>query len=116
MARNMDAKSGPPISVQVVDPPAWTPPYDHSLSAALARAGAAVELVTTDFPLATVPAGEGYTVSTRFYRGSSRLPGADSSGRLVGAARRGLKLAEHVPDMVGYRRHARRAEVVHLQW
>ena len=107
MARNMDAKSHPPISVQIVDPPAWTPPYDHALSAALARAGATVELVTTDFPLATVPAGDEYTVSTRFYRGSSRLKGT---------ARRGLKLAEHLPDMVGYRRHARKADVVHLQW
>ena len=27
------------MRVQLVDPPAYTPPYDHSLAAALARAG-----------------------------------------------------------------------------
>jgi glycosyltransferase involved in cell wall biosynthesis len=30
--------------------------------------------------------------------------------------RSALKLAEHVPDMVGYRSRARRADVVHFQW
>ncbi|HEX6651438.1 MAG TPA: glycosyltransferase family 4 protein [Thermoleophilaceae bacterium] len=99
-----------------MDPPAWTPPYDHALSAALARAGAEVELVTTDFPLTPVPTGEGYAVERRFYRASSRLSGGDSRGGAALAARRALKLAEHVPDMLRYRRHARTADVVHLQW
>ncbi|HKP20265.1 MAG TPA: glycosyltransferase family 4 protein [Thermoleophilaceae bacterium] len=111
----MDAKPDPPISVQVVDPPAWTPPYDHALSAALARAGAEVELVTTEFPLTAVPAGDGYAVGERFYRASSRLSG-DSRGGPAVAARRALKLAEHVPDMLAWRRHAKAADVVHLQW
>ena len=35
------------------------------------------------------------------------------SGR---ALRRALKLAEHAPDMLLYRRHARRADVRHYQW
>ncbi|HKN94364.1 MAG TPA: glycosyltransferase family 4 protein, partial [Thermoleophilaceae bacterium] len=30
--------------------------------------------------------------------------------------RRALKLAEHVPDMLRYRRHAERADIVHWQW
>ena len=34
------------MKVTVVDPPAFTPPYDHSLCAALARRGNDVELVT----------------------------------------------------------------------
>lgn len=109
----MDAKPDPPISVQVVDPPAWTPPYDHALSAALARAGAEVELVTTEFPLTAVPEGDGYALRRRFYRASSRLRG-DAAPAVM--ARRALKLAEHVPDMLSWRRQAKAADVVHLQW
>ena len=35
------------MRVQVVDPSAYTPPYDHALCAALARGGAEVELITS---------------------------------------------------------------------
>ena len=38
-----------PVRVDIVDPAAYTPPYDHALAGALARAGADVELVTTRF-------------------------------------------------------------------
>jgi glycosyltransferase involved in cell wall biosynthesis len=93
----------------MVDPSAFTPPYDHSLCGALARAGADVELVTSRFLYGPVPSGEGYRVSELFYRRSAerglRAPG-----------RRYLKLAEHVPDMLRYRSHARAADVVHYQW
>ena len=47
------------MRVQVVDPPAYTPPYDRSLCAALARAGAEVELVTSRFVHGAVPAPMG---------------------------------------------------------
>ena len=39
------------MRVQIVDPAAYTPPYDHALSGALARAGAEVELITARFPV-----------------------------------------------------------------
>ena len=51
------------MRVQVVDPSAFTPPYDHALSAALARAGADVELITSRFAYGSVAAPDGY-VST----------------------------------------------------
>jgi glycosyltransferase involved in cell wall biosynthesis len=94
------------MRVDVVDPSAYTPPYDHALSTALARTGADVRLVTSRFPYGSVPAPEGYTVSESFYR---RAPGAPGS-RL----RRASKLVEHVPDMLRYRRAA--SELVHFQW
>jgi glycosyltransferase involved in cell wall biosynthesis len=96
--------------VQVVDPSAFTPPYDHALCAALARAGADVELVTSRFAYGTVPQGtdEGYAVTEAFYR---IAPGAAGS-----RARRVAKLAQHVPDMARFARHARSADVVHFQW
>jgi glycosyltransferase involved in cell wall biosynthesis len=97
------------MRVQLVDPSAFTPPYDRSLASALARAGADVELVTSRFLYGTVPAASGYEVNELFYRRTSarglRAPG-----------RRALKLAEHVPDMLRYRAHAQEADIVHWQW
>jgi glycosyltransferase involved in cell wall biosynthesis len=97
------------VRVQVVDPSAYTPPYDRALSAALARAGADVELVTSRFAYGDVPAAEGYRVNEMFYRRAGRFAAADR-GRFA------TKLVEHVPDMLRYRRHARQADVVHWQW
>jgi len=92
-----------------VDPPAYTPPYDRSLATALAAAGADVELVTSRFRHGPVPQPVGYRVREHFYR---RAAARDLPGR-AGAA---LKLAEHVPDMLRYRRVAAAADVVHYQW
>ena len=97
------------MRVHVVDPSAYTPPYDRALSAALARAGADVELVTSRFAYGPVPAADGYRVTELFYRRAGRLAPADRGRWLT-------KLAEHVPDMLRYRRHARTADVVHWQW
>lgn len=97
------------MHVQIADPPAYTPPYDRALCAALARAGTEVELVTTRFPYGPVPAAEGYAVSELFYRRSAGLAASDPR-------RRPLRAAEHVPGMLRLRRHARAADLVHLQW
>jgi glycosyltransferase involved in cell wall biosynthesis len=97
------------VRVHVVDPSAYTPPYDRSLCAALARAGADVTLVTSRFGYGEVPPAEGYAVDERFYRRGAGLR-AGSRVRLA------TKLAQHVPDMLGYRRAAREADVVHFQW
>jgi glycosyltransferase involved in cell wall biosynthesis len=97
------------MRVQIVDPAAYTPPYDHALSGALARAGAEVELVTARFPYGEVPLEQGYTVREHFYRRGSREG--------VGPRRRRLLRAiEHVPDMRRYRRVAEEADLVHYQW
>jgi glycosyltransferase involved in cell wall biosynthesis len=105
------------MRVHVVDLPAWTPPYDHALCAALTRHGADVELVTTQFPYDRVPSEQGYRVSELFYRRSARLYRRGGSDRAVArGARRAVKLAEHVPDMLRYARLARSADLVHYQW
>ena len=96
------------MRVHVVDPSAYSRPYDHELCAALARAGAEVDLITSAFPYGRVPEPRGYGVREVFYRG---VPGGAAS-RLRSAA----KLAAHVPDMLRYRRAARAADVVHFQW
>jgi len=96
------------MRVQVVDPSAFTRPYDHALCTALALAGARVELVTSRFAFGQAPAPDGYVLRDHFYRHAN---GAAASRR-----RLALKLMEHVPDMLRYRRLAKEAEVVHFQW
>ena len=100
------------MRVDVVDPSAFTPPYDHALCAALARAGAQVRLQTSRFGYGPVPAPAGYQRVERFYR---RLPAAGGGG-WASRARFAAKLAQHVPDMLAYRRAAAAADVVHFQW
>lgn len=96
------------MRVHIVDPSAFTPPYDHALSSALARAGAQVELITSRSPYGSVPSPEGYARRELFYRRA--LGPAGSRARLAG------KLLTHVPDMIRYRSVARTADVVHFQW
>ena len=82
------------MRVQIVDPPAYTPPYDRSLCAALARAGADVELVTSRFPHGPVPPAEGYRVSEVFYRRSAEA-GSQTRGAAGAEARRAPR--RHAP-------------------
>jgi glycosyltransferase involved in cell wall biosynthesis len=91
------------MRVSVVDPAAYTPPYDRALCAALARAGADVELITAPFPHGEVPPARGFTVREDFYRLAPRRRG-----------RRLARLLSHVPDMVRASRHG--SDVVHFQW
>src|SRR5215211_193275 len=99
------------MRVHLVDPSAFTPPYDHALAAALVRAGADVDLVTSRFLYGPTPDPAGYHVDQRFYGASAR-----PRVRRGGGARMALKLAEHVPEMLAYRRAARRADIAHFQW
>jgi glycosyltransferase involved in cell wall biosynthesis len=96
------------MRVQLVDPSAFTPPYDRALAAALARAGAEVELLTSRFLYGPVPPADGYRVRECFYRRSV-------ARGLAAPARRAFKLAEHLPDMLRLR-GALDADVVHYQW
>jgi glycosyltransferase involved in cell wall biosynthesis len=96
------------MRVHVVDPAAYTPPYDHALCRALARAGLDVRLLTSRFAYGPVAPPSGYAREEVFYRWARGAP----NSRL----RRATKLAEHVPDMLAYRRRARSADIVHFQW
>ena len=95
------------MRVLLADPPAFTPPYDHELAAALARAGADVELVTSRFRFGAAPVPVGYRRSEIFYPLSSRI---FRRSRL----RLPLKLLEHPLGMLQLAH--RRADLVHLQW
>jgi len=96
------------MKVQLVDPSAFTPPYDHALAAALARGGAEVELLTSRFLYGAAPEASGYRVRECFYRRSSAR-GLSAPGR------RAFKAAEHLSDMRRLRGTVD-ADVVHYQW
>lgn len=94
------------MRVVLADPPAYTPPYDRSLAAALAHAGADVELVTSRFRFGAVAAPDGYSAREWFYPLSSRMK--TSKLRLA------VKAAEHPFGMLRLAALAR--DVLHMQW
>jgi glycosyltransferase involved in cell wall biosynthesis len=94
------------MRVVIADPPAYTPPYDRSLAAALARAGVEVELVTSPFRFGSVAEPDGYRAREWFYPLSSRM--GSSRARLA------VKAAEHPFGMARFA--ATRADVVHVEW
>jgi glycosyltransferase involved in cell wall biosynthesis len=96
------------MKVQLVDPSAFTPPYDRALAAALARRGAEVELLTSRFLYGPVPEPDGYRVRECFYRRSAER-GLEAPGRRI------VKAVEHLGDMRRLR-GTLDAEVVHYQW
>jgi glycosyltransferase involved in cell wall biosynthesis len=111
------------MRVQIIDPSAYTPPYDHALCTALASAGADVELLTSRFAYGSVPAPQGYARREIFYRrahadGGAGAVGGAGPGRTGGRsrARLALKLAEHVPGMLRARRLSAAADIAHFQW
>jgi len=92
------------MRVTVVDPPAYTPPYDHSLCRALAERGMDVELVTSHFRYGPVPEPRGYRRSESFYRHGA-----------------GNRIAKSLAHPVGMSRLAARTKqlplgVTHFQW
>jgi glycosyltransferase involved in cell wall biosynthesis len=95
------------VRVVLADPAAFTPQYDHELAAALARAGAEVELVTTRFRFGNAPVAAGYLRTDVFYPVTSRL---FRRSRL----RLPFKLLEHPFGMAWLAAVGR--DVLHVQW
>jgi glycosyltransferase involved in cell wall biosynthesis len=95
------------MRVDLVDPPAYSPPYDHALATALTRLGADVRLLTSSFAYGEPPAAGSYARAERFYRHALGPAGS----RLRALSKR----AEHPLDMLTYRRRAD-ADVVHFEW
>jgi glycosyltransferase involved in cell wall biosynthesis len=99
------------MRIALVDPLAYTPPYDHSLAAALAEQGHAVTLLTSRFPYGEPPTPAGYAREEIFMPVSSRVF-RRSPLRL---AAKGL---EYLPSVVRLLRRVERLDpdVVHVQW
>jgi len=103
-----------PMRVALIDPLAYTPPYDHSLAEALAARGHEVSLLTGPFVHAEPPAPQGYRREEVFLPLSGRLFRHAPRSRL----RLPVKALEYGPSV---RRLLRRIEaldpeIVHVQW
>jgi glycosyltransferase involved in cell wall biosynthesis len=96
------------VRVLLVDPAAFTLPYDHHLAMALAAEGLEVELATSRFRFGEAPEPSGYVRHELFYPASSRLLRGRSRLRLP------LRAAEHVAGLVRLRSLA--CDVLHVQW
>jgi glycosyltransferase involved in cell wall biosynthesis len=102
------------VRVALVDPLAYTPPYDDALARALAHRGHTVSLLTGSFAHGEVPAPAGYRreelflpLSGRLFRGTPRSP-----LRLV------VKGLEYWPSTLRLRARIRSLDpdIVHVQW
>jgi glycosyltransferase involved in cell wall biosynthesis len=94
------------MHVVIADPPAYTPPYDHALAAALVRQGVDVRLLTSRFRYGPVPPAVGYAVDDHLYRLSTGI--GSRYGRLA------VKAVEHPLALARVR--LARCDLVHLQW
>ena len=115
MGANRDLPlGGLSLRIALLDPPSYSPAYDHHLASALAARGHDVDLLTSPFSFGEAPQPDGYRRSELFLPLSSRLLRRSPRSRL----RVPLKAAEYVPSvalLVGRLRRAR-PDVVHLQW
>lgn len=96
------------MRIQLIDPSAFTPPYDRALARALAAEGAEVELLTSKFLYGPVPEPVGYEARNVFYRRSAAR-GLNARGRVP------FKFAEHLADMKRLRGMIE-GDVTHYQW
>ncbi len=95
------------MRVVLVDPAAFTLPYDHHLATALASRGVEIELVTSRFRFGEAPTPVGYVRRELFYPASSRL---FRRSRL----RLPLRGAEHIAGLARLRSIP--CDVLHVQW
>jgi glycosyltransferase involved in cell wall biosynthesis len=102
------------VRVVVVDPQAYTLPYDDELCSALAAAGAEVELLTAHFTHGTPPEPQGYVRRELF---GPPLAGL-LQRRPSTPARVPLKLGGHAVGLARLLQRVRSwpADVVHWQW
>jgi alpha-maltose-1-phosphate synthase len=102
------------VRIALLDPPSYSPAYDHHLASALSRRGHDVELLTAPFAFGDPPAPDGYRRLELFLPLSARLLRRSPRSRL----RFVLKGAEYVPSALRLVRHVNAfgADVVHVQW
>jgi glycosyltransferase involved in cell wall biosynthesis len=102
------------VRIALLDPPGFTPPYDHSLAAALAERGHDVHLFTAPDLHGSSRSPDGYVRHETFLLFSSRLLRRRPRARV----RRYVKGVEYPPSVWRTERALARLapDVVHVQW
>src|SRR5918992_1435090 len=102
------------MRIALLDPPSYSPAYDHHLAAALAERGHEVALFTSPFAFGAAPQPVGYERRELFLPLSGKL----LRGRPRSRLRFLLKGIEYFPSVRRLRRavSAFRPDVVHVQW
>lgn len=102
------------MRVALLDPPSYSPAYDHHLASALAGRGHEVDLLTSPFAFGPAPEPEGYERHELFLPLSGKLLRRAPRSRL----RFALKASEYLPSVVRLVRGvaAFGPDVVHVQW
>jgi glycosyltransferase involved in cell wall biosynthesis len=102
------------VKIALLDPPSYSPAYDHHLAASLGARGHEVELITSPFAFGEPPAPEGYERRELFLPLSGRLVRRAPRSRL----RLPLKALEYTPSIARLLLHLRRGrpDVVNVQW
>jgi glycosyltransferase involved in cell wall biosynthesis len=102
------------MRVVLLDPPSYTPPYDHALASALAASGHDVTLLTSRFLFGRPPEPDGYRREELFLPLSARV----LAGRPRSRLRAVVKGLEYGPSALRLLRRldALQPDVVHAQW
>ena len=102
------------MRIALLDPPSYSPAYDHHLASALAARGHEVELVTSPFAFGEAPPPDGYERRELFLPLSSRLLRRSPRSAL----RLPLKAVEYGPSVARLLARMRLAkpDVIHVQW
>lgn len=102
------------MKIALLDPPSYSPAYDHHLASALGARGHEVELITAPFAFGKPPEPKAYTRVELFLPVSGRVLRRAPRSRV----RLPLKALEYGPSVVRVLARLRRFEpdVVHVQW
>jgi glycosyltransferase involved in cell wall biosynthesis len=102
------------MRIALLDPPSYSPAYDHHLAAAIAERGHEVALFTSPFAFGATPEPQGYERRELFLPLSGKL----LRGRPRSRLRLLLKGLEYFPSIRRLRRavSAFQPDVVHVQW
>ena len=102
------------VRIALLDPPSYSPAYDHHLASALAARAHEVHLLISPFAFAAVPEPDGYERRELFLPLSGRLLRRSPRSSL----RFALKGLEYLPSVARLVRSVRalNPEVVHVQW
>jgi glycosyltransferase involved in cell wall biosynthesis len=102
------------VRVALLDPPSYSPAYDHHLASALGRRGHEVELLTSPFAHGEPPSPDGYRRREVFLPLSGRLLRRAPRSRLRFFA----KGVEYLPSVLRLIRsvNSLSPDVVHVQW